>query len=254
MGRLFRDCWRFGRSLRRLRWWLRGGHGSHCGSLRKCQRTAKFGLWHFWWPNARIASPAPVWRLVRRRIFGPSRQAADGQCDNDADGLHRRRFAHDWSSAKRPSGWTCHGQLAFNLAMGFNKRRLESERAAKAAREAEARRALGPQIAEDAEHLVADWNERRAKHMPMLFSPTIGAAVAARHWFLWVRCPACRTVSAIDLRRLDWHCDAAVIVLIPALSCGSCRPNAPFAELIRISRTSVADEFYVERTRGVFGE
>jgi hypothetical protein len=26
--------------------------------------------------------------------------------------------------------------------------------------------------------------------MPMLFAPTIGAAIAARHWFLWVRCPA----------------------------------------------------------------
>ena len=35
--------------------------------------------------------------------------------------------------------------------------------------------------------------------MPMLFSPTIGAAIAARHWFLWVCCPACRTTSGIDL-------------------------------------------------------
>jgi len=24
--------------------------------------------------------------------------------------------------------------------------------------------------------------------MPMLFSPTIGAAVTARYWFLWIRC------------------------------------------------------------------
>ena len=32
----------------------------------------------------------------------------------------------------------------------------------------------------------------------MLFAPTIGAAVAARYWFLWVRCPACRTTNAID--------------------------------------------------------
>jgi hypothetical protein len=23
----------------------------------------------------------------------------------------------------------------------------------------------------------------------MLFSPTIGAAIAARYWYLWVRCP-----------------------------------------------------------------
>jgi phage FluMu protein Com len=33
--------------------------------------------------------------------------------------------------------------------------------------------------------------------MPMIFSPTIGAAITARYWFLWVRCPACRTINAI---------------------------------------------------------
>lgn len=82
----------------------------------------------------------------------------------------------------------------------------------------------------------------------MLFSPTIGAAVAARYWFLWLRCPACRSTSSIDLRRLDRHPDAAVTSLIPALSCRSCRPNAPFAQLVRLSRTSVAEEMRIEHT------
>src|SRR5215470_14433217 len=95
--------------------------------------------------------------------------------------------------------------------MGFNKRRMESERKAAAEKEAVARRALGPQILEDAECLVASWNSRQAAYMPMLFSPTIGAAVTAGYWFLWVRCPACRTTNAIDLRTLDRHHDAAVI-------------------------------------------
>jgi hypothetical protein len=45
--------------------------------------------------------------------------------------------------------------------MGFNKRRMESERAAVAAKEAAARRALGRQILEDAEHLIATWNARQ---------------------------------------------------------------------------------------------
>jgi hypothetical protein len=40
-------------------------------------------------------------------------------------------------------------------SMGFNKRRMESERAAVAAKEAEARRALGRQVLEDAERLVS---------------------------------------------------------------------------------------------------
>jgi hypothetical protein len=90
--------------------------------------------------------------------------------------------------------------------------------------------------------------------MPMLFSPTIGAAIAARHWFLWVRCPACRSISSIDLRKLDRHPDAAVSSLVPALSCRSCRPNAPFAELVGLSRTSIADEMRQEHRQRVLGE
>jgi hypothetical protein len=82
----------------------------------------------------------------------------------------------------------------------------------------------------------------------------IGAAVTAAYWFLWVRCPACRTTNAIDLRTLDRHRDAAVTSLIPALSCRSCRPNAPFAEFVQLSRTSMADETPEEHRRRVFGD
>jgi hypothetical protein len=69
-----------------------------------------------------------------------------------------------------------------------------------------------------------------------------------------VRCPACHTTNAIDLRTLDRHPDAAITSLIPALSCRSCRPNAPFAELLRLSRLSVLDEWNVERGRAALGE
>jgi hypothetical protein len=44
-------------------------------------------------------------------------------------------------------------------------------------------------VLEDAERLITVWNKRQTKRMPMLFSPTIGAAIAARHCFLWVCCP-----------------------------------------------------------------
>jgi hypothetical protein len=90
--------------------------------------------------------------------------------------------------------------------MGFNRREMEGKRKAAAEKEAAARRALDPQILEDAERLVAAWNERQAGRMPSLFSPTIGA-ITAQHYFLWVRCPACRTTSSVDLRTLDWHRD-----------------------------------------------
>ena len=138
--------------------------------------------------------------------------------------------------------------------MGFNRRRMEDERRRAAETKAAEQRATNPQIVEDAHRLVAAWNERQGKGMPMLFSPTIGAAVAAGYWFLWIRCPACRTINAIDLRTLDRHHDAAITSLIPALSCRSCRPNAPFAELVRLSRKSIADEMREEHRRRVLGE
>ena len=123
--------------------------------------------------------------------------------------------------------------------MGFNRRKMEDERRRAAEKEAAARRATDAQLLEDAERLIAAWNERQAKRMPMLFSPKIGAAIAARYWFLWVRCPACR----------DHQRDRLADSLIPALSCRSCRPNAPFAELVRLSPTSIADEMREEHKR-----
>jgi hypothetical protein len=138
--------------------------------------------------------------------------------------------------------------------VGFNRRKMEDQRRQAAEKEAAGRRATDAQILEDAECLIATWNERQAKRMPVLFSPTIGAAITAGYWFLWVRCPACRTTNAIDLRTLDRHRDAAVTSLIPALSCRSCRPNAPFAELVQLSRRSIADEIREEHRRRILGE
>jgi hypothetical protein len=132
--------------------------------------------------------------------------------------------------------------------MGFNRRKMDGARKAEADKEAAARRAIDAQVLEDAQRLIAAWNERQAGRMPMLFSPTIGAAVRARFWFLWVRCPACRTTQSIDLRALDRHPDAAVTSFIPALSCRACRPSAPFAELVCLSKSSVAEEYYAERS------
>lgn len=110
--------------------------------------------------------------------------------------------------------------------MGFNERKMEDCRRQEAEKEASARRATEKQILEDAEHLIAIWNERQAKRMPMLFSPTIGAAITAGYWFLRARCPACRTTGDVDLRTLDWHRGAAVTALMPAGSCRFCLPTA----------------------------
>jgi beta-phosphoglucomutase-like phosphatase (HAD superfamily) len=93
--------------------------------------------------------------------------------------------------------------------MGFNRRKMEDQRRRAAEKEAATRRATDAQVLEDAERLIGAWNERQAKRKPMLFSPTIGAAVTAGYWFLWVRCrpaaPRTRSIfarSTVTARRL----------------------------------------------------
>jgi hypothetical protein len=60
-----------------------------------------------------------------------------------------------------------------------------------------------------AERLIAAWNERQALRAPMIFSPTIGAAIRAGYW-------AVGPLSSLpnDQRdrfaQLDRHRDAAV--------------------------------------------
>jgi hypothetical protein len=58
-------------------------------------------------------------------------------------------------------------------------------------------------VLEDAERLIAAWNERQAKRMRMLFSPMIGAGITGGYWFLWVAVPlaAPRTQSIYDRHR-----------------------------------------------------
>jgi hypothetical protein len=63
--------------------------------------------------------------------------------------------------------------------MGFNRRKLEDQRREAAEKEAANRRATDAQVLEDAQRLIGAWNERQAKRMPMLFSPTIGAVITA---------------------------------------------------------------------------
>jgi hypothetical protein len=51
--------------------------------------------------------------------------------------------------------------------MGFNRRKMEDQRRQVAEKEAAVRRATDVQVREDAERLIAAWNERQASRMPM---------------------------------------------------------------------------------------
>ncbi len=103
---------------------------------------------------------------------------------------------------------------------------------------------------EDAERLIAAWNKRQANRMPMLSRPpsaprsppAIGiCGYAAR-----------RAVALAPL--IYGRSTVTVTSLIPVLSCRSCRPNAPFAALVRLARMSVADEMREEHRRQVLGD
>ena len=137
--------------------------------------------------------------------------------------------------------------------MGFNRRKMDDERRRAAEKAAVEHRATDAQLLEDAERLIAAWNERQAAHAHAVLADDRRRG-RCPPLVLWVRCPGCRTTNAIDLRTLDRHRDAAVCSLIPWLSCRSCRPHAPFAELVRLSPTSIADEMREARRRRVLGE
>jgi hypothetical protein len=83
-----------------------------------------------------------------------------------------------------------------------------------------------PKCLRDAERLIADWNEGKARRMPLLFVPTIGAVPAARYWFLWVRnrglplCCACSrpklAQSGHSLRRNEMSASGGVATVAGA--------------------------------------
>jgi hypothetical protein len=83
--------------------------------------------------------------------------------------------------------------------------------------------------------LVTIWNARRAAGRELWFHPTIGGAIAGGRPWLSFWCPACGQVGEVDLRTLGRHPGASIDSLVPALSCRRCRPNAPFAQLIRLA-------------------
>ena len=53
-----------------------------------------------------------------------------------------------------------------------------------------------------------------------------------------VYCPGCQTAGVIDLRDVDFHCDASISVVVRRASCKRCCPNPPFAKIMGLRRGS----------------
>jgi hypothetical protein len=119
--------------------------------------------------------------------------------------------------------------------MGPNRRALERQES----RAREKQRGLEDEVraadAVDAVAVIEAWNARLVTGRRVLSSPTFGAAALAGYRWLTVYCPGCGTVKDVDLGKIDRHPDASISSLIPSLSCRTCRPNAPFVQIKRLS-------------------
>jgi len=121
--------------------------------------------------------------------------------------------------------------------MGFNKRKIEDQRREAAEKEAAIRRATDAQVLEDAERLIAAHLSTGTNSRPRSRADRGRKDHGRSHCLALVPGAACPTINAIDLRTLDRHLDAAVT-----------------SELVRLSRTSIADEMREEHRRRVLGE
>ena len=83
---------------------------------------------------------------------------------------------------------------------------------------------------------VAAFNVQVLTQSPLTFYPTIGAAIAARRFFVVCECPACGQRGSIDLRNIDRHPGASIESLIPMLSSQRCSPHAPLAKIVGLRR------------------
>lgn len=83
---------------------------------------------------------------------------------------------------------------------------------------------------------VTEWNRLMERRHKPGWSPALGVAIAARFYFLDVWCPGCRQLKQVDLRNLERHPQTTLYGLIPALSCQSCQPSPPLAQLVNLSQ------------------
>ena len=102
-----------------------------------------------------------------------------------------------------------------------------------------------------ARRIVALFNARAARGRRPAFFPTIKCALVADTPIVHTVCPACRTITETDLRRLDHHPLATVASIIPKASCRQCRPNAPFARITEIKSSRGADGYSPFATWGM---
>jgi hypothetical protein len=94
---------------------------------------------------------------------------------------------------------------------------------------------------EEADRLfIAAWNARMLwLRGPTEPSPTLGAALKQRYYFLWVGCQRCRTTAVVDLQSIKRPPEMRLGALEPSLRCKPCKRDGghPRAAIERLSRS-----------------
>lgn len=108
--------------------------------------------------------------------------------------------------------------------------------------QAEALAALHNQRAiDDATRLVTEFNIRLARRLPLLFTPTIGAALVSGHHWLQVHCAGCNVISDIDLRVVRREPMLPLTDIVHSLSCQRCHGRGPAPRLVKLTKHPRSD-------------
>ena len=87
----------------------------------------------------------------------------------------------------------------------------------------------------DAERLVTEWNRHLADSTPMLFVPTIGAALLSGHHWLVVRCPGCDLLCDVDLTVKRRDPATPITSILPSLKCKVCNGQAAVPRAVKLA-------------------
>lgn len=122
------------------------------------------------------------------------------------------------------------------MAHSESRRKQDEEYRLREAADSERDRPRHKRAVRDAKLVVAMWNVRVIRCMPITFFPTIWAATAAKRPFLACVCPGCRVMGRIDVRRHRRRFDVSIEVLVPALVCQRCQPNGPHVHILGLQK------------------
>lgn len=94
---------------------------------------------------------------------------------------------------------------------------------------------------DDATRVIVEFNIRLERRLPLLFTPTIGAALISKHPWLQIHCAGCDVISDIDLRVVRRDPEMPITQILHSLACQRCRGQGPTPRLMKLTRLPRSD-------------